>query len=91
MGGMEEEEEDQTPSNSIGGGYEVESHNQEGGDEIELDNQEEEAGEVVAATNPIEGIKNLGAPAVEAEARVALDAAIVEAKVIGAMMIEGYV
>ena len=31
-----------------------------GEDEIESDNQEEESGEDVAATNPIEGIDNLG-------------------------------
>ena len=75
MGGMEEEQEDQSPSNSVGGE-----------DEKNLDNQEEESGEDVAATNPTKEIKNLGASATKAEAGAALDAATVEADAVGAMM-----
>ena len=42
--------------------------------------------EDVVVENPIEEIENLGAPIVEAEARVALDAATVEAEVVGAVV-----
>ena len=50
--------------------------------------EEEESAKDVAVENPIEEIENLGAPAAEAEAGVALDAAIVEVEVVGAVMIE---
>ena len=43
----------------------------------------------IAEEAQIEGIDNLGAPVEEVEAGVALDATTVEAKVVGAMMIEG--
>ena len=54
-----------------------------GEDERESYNQEEESGQDVAATNPIEGIENLGALAAEAEDGAALDATTVEAEVVG--------
>ena len=50
--------------------------------------EEEESTKDVAVANPIEEIENLGAPAAEVEARVALDAAIVEAEAMGAIIIE---
>ena len=83
---MEEEQEDQRPSNLVGGEDEAESDNQEQEDETESDNQEEESGEDAIATNPIEEIEDLGALEVEAEAGVELDATTVEAKFVGAMM-----
>ena len=42
--------------------------------------------ENVAATNPMEGLENLGAPAAKVEVGVALDAATVEAEAVGAVM-----
>ena len=99
MGGMTEEWEDQSPSNSVGGEDEVESDShvegdeeelddQEEGDEMESDNQEEESSEDAIVTNPTEGIEDLGALSTEVETGVAFDAATVEDKVVGAMMIE---
>ena len=75
---MEEEQEDRSPSNSVGGE-----------DETESDNQEEESGEAVGATNPTEGIENLGAPVTEAEAGAALDSVTVEVEGVGDMMTKG--
>ena len=60
--------------------------NQEEEDERESDNQEEESSEDATATNPIEGIEDLGVPSIEDEAGATLDVATVEAEVVGAMM-----
>ena len=86
---MEEEQEDQSPSNLVGGEDETESYNQEEEDETKLDNQEEEPGKDAATTNPTEGIENLGAPTTKVEAGAALDVTTIEDEVVGAMMTEG--
>ena len=73
---LEEEKEDESPSNSVGGEDETRSE------------EEEESMEDVAATNPMEGLENLGAPTTEVEGGAALDAVTVEAEAMVAMMIE---
>ena len=71
---LEEEQEDQSPSNLVGGVVETGSK------------EEEELAQDVAVANPIEEIENLGAPVAEAEAGATLDVVTAEVESVGAVV-----
>ena len=81
MGGDEEQQEDQSPSNLVGGRDET-------GSDDQSDDQAEEL-EENAQENPVERLNNMEALTTEAEVGAILDVATVEVEDVRAFIIEG--